>query len=192
MSRRQWVVETVDSDGGDNTWAGHAANDREARRAAINHHEAASTWPTPKLALHLGPVHRTRHRGSVTMETKTPIRQSPRQCAINCLLAQNLYFMEEVRAWPDSEFEDPRLRQPDCLRQVRAWKEGEPRPAAQACRTFAIRLRRPCTARSSPTTTCAAPLAAANAMESLVIMPMIASAATSSPASGRPGGRQEP
>lgn len=48
MSRRQWVVETVDSDGGDNTWAGHAANDREARRAALNHHEAALNLADPE------------------------------------------------------------------------------------------------------------------------------------------------
>ena len=113
------------------------------------------------------------------METKTPIRQSSLSVrAINCLLAQNLYFMEEVRAWPDSEL----LKIPgfgkDCLRQVRAWKEANPGPPPKPAEPFAIRLEKALHCAQFTHDDLRGALAAANAMESLVIMPMIASAAT--------------
>ena len=62
LSRRrpQFVVETVDSDGGDNTWAGPPPATGEARRAASTTTGGPQPGRPRSRALRLGPVHRSR------------------------------------------------------------------------------------------------------------------------------------
>lgn len=115
------------------------------------------------------------------METKTPIRDAKPPLsarAINCLIGQNIYFMEDVRTWSDSAL----LRIPgfgmDCLRTVRAWKEANPGPPPKLDGPFVIRLGNALSSAQVAADDLRGALAAASAMEALVIMPMVASANT--------------